>query len=489
MYYLTTRKKSIKKYIPFVVAALVMIVPVLIYAAQSVPGYDDFTNATADRQYWAAEGSSFFGSVLHTKDVYLTIGGYYFAAFINFFVSPLLRWGITGLRVVNITIQISFFLSTFFLVHTFVSKKICKNSFLSWVVYLSLLFLITNVNYSHELSSWYCVLIAYVTPLSIMMFNLGLVVLYDSKEPLNKKKLAIISLLAFLVSGSGLNITALNCGLFFLITVYHLIFRRKNNYIIIPFLCALIGAIINVIAPGNYDRLAITSNNHSFFVSLKATVIDTLKMLEYIVLHTPFMAIAVILLIFILRYGVFKNNIVSGYHVAVGAIIPIVGTIIVNLPVYYGYANNYFPPRCVFVQDMTFFILVFFWLLHFAGWLQNRIQVKSVSLEALFIAVTSCLLFVVAICDGLTGDNVLPTRYMTGSLLSGRLNQAVEFQEGILEEIEDTDEEIVILHRDTSIQDKYFAIVGLQPQSDSWINKSVSEYYGKKSIYIDYADD
>lgn len=469
-----------------IILSAAMLIPIIIYSANATPAYDDFSNALLSRQYWDECSSSLAGSIARTRDHYLTVGGYYFAAFINFFLSPFLRWGVKGLRVANVIMELLFYGSAFFLTRVFVTRRIAKNNNLVWLVYVAFIFCIINNARHTEIYSWYCVLIAYLIPLAVLMTALGLTVMYNDRKENSAGLMAAIAILTFLVSGSSLNIVAMNCGFFFLIMVYRSFFTKDKRSTAVFLIAAVAGAMINVAAPGNYVRHDSVSTDYTFMSSAKITGIHVLEMIEDTLLRTPYLAIAVVLVILIYKYVDLSKSSMSKYHPILGLLIVVLGTMAVDYPVFFGYSGDFFPDRCAFVQDMTFYILSFLWLLHLTGWLQQKASPKKFSESAVAAILICCMLFFASVCQNKTEDFALTTRYMTASILTGRLGRTVDYQMGLLDEIENSKDDDVVLKREEERKDIYLQSIGIRPYPDHWINESISQYYGKNSVYIEF---
>ena len=192
---------------------LTVIIPILIYASKSFPVADDFGNTRYVRDSMVSE-SFFLTAVKLAGETYVRLGGNFFSAFLNYFFTPFLRGGIVGIRIFNTIMHIVFYISVFVLVRFF-SKHILKaDSNIALFLYFAFIFCLVNNRVNSDVYSWYVVLVAYILPTAILMFCHSILIY----SVCTRNRMYIpAAILAFLVSGSSLNITALNCGLLLLL--------------------------------------------------------------------------------------------------------------------------------------------------------------------------------------------------------------------------------------------------------------------------------
>lgn len=98
-----------------IVAISIMLVPVFIISFYTIPSTDDFNNFVTIRT--ALEHHHFYINAAISEVIYYykNVSGYYFAAFLNFYISPFLRGGIVALRITVFLINFFFFVSLYFL--------------------------------------------------------------------------------------------------------------------------------------------------------------------------------------------------------------------------------------------------------------------------------------------------------------------------------------------------------------------------------------
>ena len=474
--------------IGFIILSLLVIIPVLIYASMSVPAADDFSNAYTIRKYWKIYPSTFIASLVNCYDYYFESNGFYFSIFLNMLFQPLLRWGIGGLRIFNVIVNIAFFTATLFLFHIFVKEFLNKksSSLMTWFLYSTFVFSLINNTSNFEVYTWYCVLVAYTLPLALMMCTFALFILILKR---NSHLVIITSTFAFLVSGSSLNIVALNCGMILLFGIYGFIFLNKKKESLTVFISALVGAIINVVAPGNYIRRDYISTNYDVIDSFKDAIKCTVRLLIDKCLHTSFLPVLIIIFLISYIFIEVKSDKIKFKYPIFALIVAMSGIIIVNFPVTLGYESNTLPVRCVFIQDIATYFLLYLCMLYFIGWLKTSFIVVKFSKVLTCAILTGCILLIFGICRMNGGYRNYTTGYMISSIVNGELVRYVKYEEGILEEIENSEEEDVIIYRPFKMSNPYMKEIGIESDPQNWVNKSISGYYYKDSTVIYYTEE
>ncbi len=482
--------KERKAEIFLILLSIMMAIPVLVYARKSVPVLDDYANAYSLLKNYGW-GDSFFSTVIasakRTSYLYKTTSGYFFAAFLNFLCSPFLRGGIHALRVFNLVIYICFFCSLYFLIYTF-SKRILgiNKQYASLGVYFLVLMQIINGYNNSEIYTWYCCVVAYVFPVLLLFVSLSLLILAMTGKYWLYIPSAIFS---FLISGSSLNISALNCGLTFIACVYAFIrFREKRGNVFV-FASGLVGALINVLSPGNYVRHDAETSNYDIFQSLYDTFVASFGSIELRISKTPFMIILIILLIVILMHSDDKSRELKYKHPFLSILMIFAGVIIVNFPFCFGYSTDQLSDRVVFIQDIALYLLSIIWISYFAGWLKKRFTSIVVSQNLLFCIVINLvmsLMIIISIHGGLcsftTGD-------MISSLLNGDFIKCVEYEEDIINEVAESKDNDVVIARNSKVELRSYKSVGLSDNTESLANECIADFYGKDSVRLIISDE
>lgn len=460
-------------------AILMVIIPIIIYATKSFPVADDFGNSGFVRDQMVG-GSYFLTACKLTVDSYFRIGGYYFAAFMNYFFSPFLRMGITGVRIFNPIIHLVFFLSAFLLVWAF-SKCIIKVDIeASLALYFAFIASIVNDRVNSEVYSWYVVMVAYVLPISVMMLADALLIYSFSK----KNKLFIVSaVLTFLVSGSSLNITALNCGLLLLAVFYCFSVNEYKIEFATVFVAAFIGALISVAAPGNYKRHDSGGSEYYIIGALKSSILHSLEQIFGLFTRSPMLIfVIVVFVLLLLKTDYSWAQKLKFNHPVLAAVVAIAGVVIVNYPVYLGAGDT--AERCEYVQDIAIYVLTFLLLCYVVGYIKMNNPGITISHEGLAILTVAVLLYGVTLLNAHGGSASFATPYMVKSIVTGEFTKYVDYNEGIIKELENSRGKDVIIYNPEFIGNPYMKDMNIRPNDQAYTNHTIARYYGLKSLRL-----
>lgn len=458
-----------------------ILLPIMAISLLALPLKDDFFNANRMRMVLGQEYSYIKAAWSETLYYYKNVSGYFFGAFLNFFITPLLRGGIPAVRGTVLAINLFFYASLYFFTDSvlkFFFDRIDRKKIL--FIYIIALISVTN-NYGNiETWTWYCVLIGYVFIVACMFWG----ILFFLKALQNDKigYVSVASVIGFLVSGGPLNVTALNCGLFLIVGIMGYFIYKKIRTPIICFGSALAGGLINAAAPGNFIRHEQIDMSYGIVSSLKDAMGEGVSRVIALLTSTPFVLLLVIFFIFSLK-NINQAKKEWKIHPIIILLLIFVGVMIVVFPVRLGYNAAYQPRRCIWVEDITIYIGMFGWSAYLAGWLKGRGGEFELKKEHwLCIAVSS--LFFVCSLGGIRNVEYYPTVQMIRQLSNGQLKQCAEFWEGILEEIETSTERDVVIYRESILGNELVLTPGMGEDTEDWENKIVAEYYGKDSVCI-----
>lgn len=462
------------------IAAVCMIVfPILIISLYVLPAGDDFVNVARVKKVLLEKHSYFIMAISEVIHYYKNISGYYSGAFLNFYLSPFLRGGIVLQRIVVCSINLFFYVSLYF----FVNELLCffyhiKNKKVNILAYLLILFAMTNHYNNRDMWTWYCALVGYVF-IAAMMFW-GIIFFLKALQNNKRKYMVVASLLGFLASGGSLNLVALNCGLYLIVGFLGIMIYRKKKISLICFFGALLGAIINVIAPGNYIRHG-ENTPYSVIGALKEAIYIAETKVQELLLYSPFIMLLCIFFILMLKYIRIQRTI-KGIYLVAGIFLIAIGVVVVNFPVCFGYVA-FFPDRCIWVQDLTIYIGMFGWMACLAEWIKKKFGEIEIRKDALLCITVS---FVLYLCNLSTVRDIstYPTVQMIKEIASGEIKGYAAFWEGILREIEMSDSKEVVLYREELLYNDFLLTLGIDEDIETFANLGASSYYDKDWIYL-----
>ena len=465
--------------IALLLAILIVIIPIIIYATKSFPVADDFGNSGFVRDQMVG-GSYFLTACKLAVDSYFRIGGYYFAAFMNYFFSPFLRMGITGVRIFNPIVHVVFFASSFLLAASFSRYIIKVDIDMTLVLYFAFIASLVNDRVNSEVYSWYVVMVAYVLPISVMMLADALLIYSFSK----KNKLFILSaVLVFLVSGSSLNITALNCGLLLLAVFYCFSVKEYKIESAIVFTAAFIGALISVVAPGNFKRHDSGGSEYYVIGALKSSIVHSLEQIFGLLTRSPMLIFVIIVFALLLLKADYSwaQKLQFKYPV-MAVMVAIAGVVIVNYPVYLGAGDT--AERCEYVQDIAIYFLTFLLLCYVVGYIKASNPGITISREGLALLTVAVLLYGVTLLNIHGGSDSFATPYMVKSLVTGEFTKYVDYNEGIIKELENSRGKDVVIYNPEFIGNPYMKDMNIRPNDQAYTNHTMTRYYGLKSLRL-----
>lgn len=464
-----------------VIMCILIIAPIITYSAYSFPVADDYSNSKYN--FVEAEGASnslFVPALKKTINDYHNSGGGFWAKFVNFYTSPLLRGGVSGIRIANSVMCICFFLILWLYCYSFNTLWLGKTSSYSLTMFLIIIFCLNNIGEeSSAIYTSHINIAAYVFSLSVMMFSH--VILFWSVNKDNKAYL-LSGVIGFLASGTPLNVAALNCTLLLIaILLSYALYKRLRETIFV-FTVSFLGALINACAPGNFNRRAVMHHNTEYNIlqSITDTVVFTFGELEHKLTETVLAVIIIGVLFLILTGKDGMRTTLSFNYPILAALVGFVGVCIVNFPVILG--SGSVQDRGLYVQDLASYILIYLWILYFCGWIKSKsrkLGISRLSFRGLYsISIVIAALPIVVHCS--VGYTNVSTRYMIRSIVNGDLIRYVKFEEGIINEVIESDQSDVVIYRDEEITNPYFERIG-QDRS-KYTNSAFGGYYDKNVI-------
>lgn len=476
----------------YILFAIIIILPILYYASFSMPVVDDFWNCRVMQGYWERSTNSFFATLKRCYDFYFRTAGCYFALFLNSFFLPFARWGILGLRFFNIIAHLFFFCSLYWFVSVFAKYVMGVEEKVKWFLFCGFIFSLENNYHNSEVYTWYCVLAAYILPMSFMFIELSFYILGCYKR--NKFFFMIAVILAFLVSGSALNSTALHCELVILFGAYgYFILGRKKESGILIFV-ALAAAVFNSVAPGNFARHDVAvGDSYPILWSIAHSFLTMGKLLCKKMIFTWF--IPVTILVFLVTYNYFdprRLKVSFKYPLQFMGII-FLGIAIVEFPVILGYIDKNLSDRQIWVQDIATYILGYLLILYLVGWIKSKGVDYSISIDAiknvykeyvlsspkLYFLVHGCIVYFIFVFLLFP----FPTMKMISSIMDKSLRDYIRYEENVLYELEHSEDDIVVIERPYPRWNRYMVpMIELRPEELA--NQLLSNYYGKQKVYI-----
>lgn len=260
---LSSHKLRIVLYVLF---AVLFALPTLKALCFVIPAADDFANASIIENL--RNEHTYIGAALSfDKNIYMTHQGTYFGCLL---VGLLPSWRSTYffLRAFLVVGTILLVISSAFLMYEICRKFIgISNRISTFLLMILSEYIVLNTADFRETLTWFNGACLYCYPLVCFLVGAAFLIRSQSEKGRNRNtNLCVSALLALLGSGGSLMVTGTGCWMFMVITLVMCIEILKKSAgtksdrikellsTAVPFVSGFIGALINVIAPGNYAR-------------------------------------------------------------------------------------------------------------------------------------------------------------------------------------------------------------------------------------------
>lgn len=469
------------------IAANCLVIFFMVYVIAKSAGYtvivgDDFTHGVRVGAFHVPFFQYFVASLQYMKEIYLDWQGTYFAMFLQAFLSPINNFGLPQLKLVMI-LNVLLFVASLFGVIWVAFDLFCrekKHLCVRLTVFSLLLFSILDANIYTEVFFWYSGAVAYSFPLSCMLFAIMFFLISNNERYSNKRKLVLSIVSAFFLfcaSGGSLAVTGTGCYSVLLLTFgFYLASRKISVRNIVVTVVGIIGALINVVAPGNFSRHTQNSGDGNFMLlqSVKWTVKNVWAETERLTKETMFGVMLVAMLLIGIYLSARLQGILKEYGII--SVLALAAGYVTALPVAVGYAGPLFPNRCYFVLDvvlaitlLNFAVFIGCCLDKWAGLRENKsaCAVLGIVLFAVFLAAP---------------ESVSESSLMTvaQSMHNGTYQNYYEDCVAVYDYLENCEEDNVVLPMPGWID--HFACFYFDEDETSWVNVGIAEYYGKESV-------
>ncbi len=452
--------------------------PYVCVATYANPSADDFSNLLAT---FNRPESTFLGKAIsQSAFIYLTWQGTFFGNLLTYIGGAIYYWwGVIGLQIEYICNILLFFGALWGISFSFYSKAFFSKKQLYSATFTTagLIGFMSVYNFDvSELFYWHTGLSMYTVPLSLAI----IVVVILLNEENNHWQIIIAALLAFASSGGALDISAFVCGVTFLIAIYKSFCKKKVDRSVMVFLLGLLGAVINVAAPGNYVRHSAISAEYPILTSLKHSNMGVFKELWK---YSENGTIIFVILLCIVMFNSLKKSKITFVNPVLLAIVLYIGSVIIDFPVYLGYAGEELPIRCEFVRRVAMTLFLFAVSFNTTGWFAKRSE-RELCLSKELLAVM-CLIFFTALHACVPTDSweeLKPFKIYSDLYYNHRLSNYEKANQQIIETLKNSKGQDVVLKVPGYNSLGYLKQLGLSEDPDNWINVDIAKYFGNNSI-------
>jgi voltage-gated potassium channel Kch len=398
-----------------IIAILAVTVPVVIGCNYTYMCEDDFATESGAQDAAAFYGSNFIGALHKVHDYAMTNQGTYVPTFLLHFVRAYSRWGFTGFHAVMILNAVFFILALLLLI-----KALLKDNYSTLLLLLAATisaFSVVGTDSDKELFFWYTGALTYTLELSLAFITLAFCILFkNTTDPVKRRICLIISMVSgFIASGGSLEVTAPNCAWLLLLLILCRQEVKKQKILIWPFIISFAGALINVLAPGNFVRANNASN--AGHVTLADAIRDTFTCYhdETAAIFGSALFVVVLAAVFIIcilcRTKIFRNGISNA---RILLLVPAVFLIqyFTMFPVVFGYhSTSLISLRTTGTYEIVARFMYLFYTVCLAQWCSEHLKTKvTAAVPMVTAAVIAIIVFAASgskgqdFTNGFTGE-------------------------------------------------------------------------------------
>lgn len=400
--------------------------------------------------------------------------------------------GIWGYRIWMLMVTILFLFSFILLTCTLFRTVSSNDNALYLLTFVCLLYIL-GFNSLDELFYWFNASNVYTAPICCSLFSLYCYMSYKATSSSHNKLVIMGSILAFFAVGGALCISTFTCAALCLFSILDYYSEKTVHTNSIISLSALVGTVINIIAPGNFIRKSQTSAN--------STVIAALRNSFYRVNSTisiPSQIGFILCIGFIVFFLSYRNKAASGndnthnnstfhMHPLLISLYCYLSIIVTDLPVLYGYGNGEaMNDRCAFIESIS---IVFFVSITSAYW-GNWVAINNTFIftkEHIFIIALICFVVLSSYVNIHNLEELTPYKmivHMVGS--KNDFADNANKQKSVIQQIIESDDDDVIVYIDKDSPDEWYntRTIGINDDPQRWVNANVANYYGKNSVTL-----
>ena len=467
-----TKSKDVIILILSVAVFTFMVFPVVIASSYTFLQEDDFAHAMDIGIFEENIIKLFITAIKWDIKMYFTWQGTYTSMFLQAFLSPLNGFGLAELKIVMVVNAILFIMSLISIVYS-----VCKHCKIGLSKAAMLLTMCTIGIFGFtswtEVFYWFSGAVSYSIPLSFAFIGISLTLI-------SKKKFGQVcaAILMFIASGGSLEVAGTGCFILLMICVIKKMMGNieRKDYII--FIVSVFGAIINVIAPGNYTRHSVIDDSGLHFIDAAINSFDiVIEYTEQLFYDTPFILIIFMAILVGINTG--KINRVRQDICWVIIILSSVLPFVTGFPVCLAYnGTSYFPNRCEFVE-VTIIVISLVVIAINVGY------ILSEKVEGFFSKVT-CLVLILFL---IAMPSINPAWKLSELVPYTMLEQIAEDEFGNYNKKVndlyysigvDENEDVFVYSIPKEIDN--FPMVAIAEDMEGRVNPSIAEYYGKSSL-------
>lgn len=407
----------------------------------------------------------------YAKHMYLEWQGAYFSMFINVLLHPILGGGISQLRTVMVVNALLFVAGTIFFVWGLCKEEISSRNGRLLLI-LCCFWGVLGFECWDEIFYWYTGTAGYTIPFSLLLFALAIVTVSNKK--LNY---IIAGILIFCASGGSQTIAGAGCYWMLVLIIAKALKKRLCIKDIIVFGVGVVGAFLNVIAPGNYVRHdVIDDSGLHFFRAMIYSFSGVIETGERLFIDYPFIIIATIA--FVIGVNIGKTKCVDKVYSWIMIILHAAAPVVAYFPVCLGYSSSGSPNRCKFVLTFVFVVssvMIFVFLGEIFAVYFHKDYRKEIVVIIIILAIT-----MPTERENWKLSSSIPYRTVM-AMAEGQIQSYYHTVNEIYDTIQEDENEDVFIYNIPETLDVFFT-VGIHENPDYLLNRECANFFGKNSI-------
>lgn len=457
------------------------VVPLLISCCYAVPSADDFFAANNVRYYEMQGIPKLAIAGKETVALYLNHQGTFTGWFFDYLFSAWIKVRLVPTRITLFTITALFLCAVYFCAYVLIQRFMHddKTKYTINFVYGLLIYSFTVGHNVREVFYWICGACIYTVPLIFMFVGIGFTICV--LENRRKADAVIACVMCLLSTGGTLQIAAFTNVVLLGTVVFA--YGKKRDWTVLPiFLCALAGALINVVAPGNYVRQNLIGAELDIILAVKNSAIAVLTGFRELLGALPCQLLVLLCILIGIRQAFMKMKEVLGVIFYV-----ILSLIIIDFPVTLAYGTTYLEPRVLFVQNIAIVLVLLLISLCvgqtvFCAWRRGtKLRFK----RNFYGAIGAAAMIMTAIfmySGGWSGDDIMSLT-ICRNLLNGNMKKWDEAHKIIFQKLNNGENKDVVIENYPSDMGILYPM-RLQADSDYWVNTGTARYYRCNTIVL-----
>lgn len=475
-----------KKVICGILILVFAVLPYLLVDIYVLPSADDLTNVW---ELGYRGGHNLVGVLNYVKNSYMSLQGVFFGKALESVISPIYNsFDAVGLNITLIVTLLLFSVTVLYLIQCITEFIFKRNRSITFLLSTLVIVLCLNGRVKRELLFWFTGACDYTLPAICGFWAIILLhITINSKDSKRQNWIyvALAVLLSFLAGGGSLQIAGYFCWTFLVILGMCILKKREIRNTAIVFGAALLGALINVAAPGNYARREGSYEKISLFKGGYYAAIAVCKELKFLFSSTylPWILLIIIVIAFIYLEPVQ----IKKFNPFVIGLVVIGGWVISTFPVCYGYGNSMLADRGYEILEIYIVIGLYALAIGAVNWLKGigiKLSKESIVIVLLLAIINIGYLPNVSITK-------IPSIQCVRQFISGDLKNYHDEWIDVLEEIQIEEAQVVEIPISQKSYSAEMVVMrpGLSENPENWVNQGIRALFEKEEVRLIVQDE